>query len=253
MHDATNITLNLLDTNREPITGPLGDVTSNAFTTSIGINPLIAAAMPLLSQVSEIEQRQDTVNSQRLFEELQHEIKAFENSAHINGYRSQMILAARYLLCALLDEFITAYHPQLNWEQHSLLGFFQHETWGGERFFIILERSCEDPACYTDLLELGYVCLSLGYQGKYTGPTQLRELGHFIDQLYQIIEKQRGEQQPTLTCNLNTTKKSRWRLPPWWVVAISCGMILGGIFIPYSLQLNKAIKPLIYNINHYEQ
>jgi type IV/VI secretion system ImpK/VasF family protein len=252
MHDTTtDISLELLDTNREPITGPIGDVQSNAFKTAIGINPLIASAMPLLSRVGEIEQLSG-VTAEQLAQELQHEIKAFENAAHKNNYRSQMILAARYLLCSLLDELIEKFQPQLNWPDHSLLKFFQHETFGGERFFIILKRSFEDPAVYIDLLELGYICLSLGYHGKYQQPSELRELGLFIDQLYQIIEQQRGEHQPALTEIRHTKPSSRWRLPPWWAMVVSCGIILSTIFIPYTHQLNKAMKPLIYNINHYE-
>lgn len=252
MHGATDISLELLDTHREPITGPIGDVQSHAFKTSIAVNPLIAAAMPLLSRTSEIEQLAPT-NAAELSQALQHEIKAFENAAYHNDYRSQMILAARYLLCSLLDECIEKHHPQLNWQAHSLLNFFQHESFGGERFFIILKRSFEDPAVYIDLLELGYICLSLGYQGTYQQPAELRELGLFIDQLYQIIEQQRGEQQLALKQMPQATSQNRWRLPPWWVMVASCGMILGTIFFPYTHELNKAIKPLIYNINHYEQ
>jgi type VI secretion system protein ImpK len=253
MHDATtDISVELLDNNREPITGPIGDVQSHAFSTSIGINPLIAAAMPLLSFASEAE-RINHPDAQMLAHELTHEIRAFENAAHKNDYRSQMILAARYLLCAFLDEFIQLHQPQLNWQEHSLLKTYQDESWGGERFFVILQRSFEDPGIYIDLLELGYICLSLGYKGKYTQQNQLRDLGVFIDQLYQIIEQQRGEQQPVLTQRRNQKSFSRWYLPPWWTMVLCSGLVLCSIFIPYTHQLNKAMEPLIYNINHYER
>lgn len=250
MHDATDISINFLDTSREPITGPISDVQSHAFSTTIGINPLIAAATPVLAAIAEIEQLRD-IDAEEYSRKLQHEIKAFENSAHKNHYRSQIILAARYLLCALVDEAITNFHPDLNWHLHSLLYQFQHETWGGERFFTILERSAEDPPAYIDLLELGYICLSLGYKGKYQQPAELRELGLFIDRLYQIIEHQRGEQQPTLQ-NKPTHTTNQWRLPPWWAIVVGCGVILASIFVPYTLKLNKTITPLAYNLNHYE-
>ena len=251
MHEATNININLLDTDRAPITGPLTDAQSQVFSVNIGINPLIAAATPLLATISEIEQQHEIIAAD-LSCKLQREIKAFENSAHKNNYSSQVILASRYLLCSLIDESIINSHPNLNWQLHSLLYQFQHERWGGERFFVILERSFESPNTYIDLLELGYICLSLGFKGKYTQPTQLRELGIFIDQLYQIIEQQRGEQQPALKNKLNTTPHNHWHLPPWWAIVIGCGLILSSIFIPYTLKLNKTITPLAYNLNHYE-
>ncbi|WP_235378984.1 type IVB secretion system protein IcmH/DotU [Candidatus Coxiella mudrowiae] len=53
------------------------------------------------------------------------------------------------------------------WRQIGLLKTFQGEMWDGERFFVILKRSAEELALHLDLLELGYLCLSLGYQGKY--------------------------------------------------------------------------------------
>lgn len=251
MHEARHISVNLLDTNREAITGPISDVQSHAFSTNIGINPLIAAAMPVLALATELQQP-ISVDPATLSKSLRHEIKAFENAAFKNGYRTQMILAARYLLCALLDEVITQYHPDYLWHEEALLLFFQQETWGGERFFIILERSCEDPKTYIDLLELGYICLSLGFKGKYNQPRELRELGIFIDQLFQLIEQQRGEHQPALQNNPQTSPKTYWRLPPWWVVALGCGVLLAAVFIPYNSSLNKTVAPLAYNLNHYE-
>lgn len=252
MYDSTLLSIELLDTNRAPLTGQLTDARSHAFSTSISINPLIAAAMPILSRASEIEGLNLT-DATRWEAALQHEIRAFENSAHKNGYQAQMILAARYLLCTLLDELIETHHPKLAWSKtHSLLNHFQSETCGGDRFFIILERSFEDLPLYIDLLELGYLCLSFGYKGKYQDPSQYRALGLFIDQLYQLIEKQRGEQQPILTHIAHKTMKRQWHLPPWWITALSATVILFGIFIPYTIKLNETMAPLVYNITHYE-
>ncbi len=251
-HYPIDLNIKLLDLNRAPLTGPIGDVQSQAFSTSIAVNPLVAAAMPLLSRIANIEHISSSIEPIQLSQNLQHEIKAFENAAHKNGYQSQLILAARYVLCTVLDELIEGAHPKLNWHTQALLHYFQSETYGGERFFIILERSFEDPALYIDLLELGYICLSLGFKGKYKDPIQQQALGIFTDQLYQFIETQRGEHAPTLTQVAHTTVKHAWRLPPWWVMLVSCGMILSAIFIPYTLKLNKVMTPLIYNINHYD-
>ncbi|PHQ81942.1 MAG: hypothetical protein COB66_01045 [Coxiella sp. (in: Bacteria)] len=152
MHDSTtDISLDLLGAHREPITGPIGDYKSHAFTTSIAINPLIAAAMPLLALASEIEQLESITNHQQFLESLIHEVKAFENSASQNGYRSQQILAARYILCAVIDEKVTTYQRNTPWN-NNLLQTFQHEAWGGERFFIIIERAYEEANSYIDYL-----------------------------------------------------------------------------------------------------
>lgn len=254
MYEAIDSNIDLLDISRELISGPLGNYESNLFSTTIAINPLVAAAMPLLSTTSEIQRATEIKNPEFFLDTLIHEVKAFENKAAKNGYRSQIILGARYLLCALIDEYVMTYHPEASWKKHNLLQIFQHDAWGGERFFIILERSCEDPSLYIDLLELGYVALSLGFQGKYQHPSDTKELALFIDRLYQVIQQQRGDNtHHLLTCSEKNSQKKRLHLPPWWVVFLGTLIILSSIFIPYTNELNQSLTPLLYNIDHYEK
>lgn len=252
MYEESN--LELLDVSRELISGPIGNYESHLFSTTIAINPLIAAAMPLLSSVSEIQRLTDIKNPEFFLDTLIHEVKAFENKAAKGGYRSALILGARYLLCALIDECMMIHQPKASWKKHNLLKIFHHDVWGGERFFIILERSCEDPSLYIDLLELGYVSLSLGFQGKYQHPSDLKNLGLFIDRLYQVIQQQRGDAAyHLLPSNENITPKKRLHLPPCWVIILGTALILSSIFIPYTRELNQSLTPLLYNVDHYEQ
>ena len=246
--------LDLLDVSRELISGPMSNYESHIFSTNIAINPLVAAAMPLLSATSEIQRVTDIKNPEFFLDTLIHEVKAFENKAAKNGYRSSFILGARYLLCALIDECMMTHHPKASWKKHNLLQIFQHDVWGGERFFIILERSCEDASLYIDLLELGYVALSLGFQGKYQHPNDTKHLAIFIDRLYQVIQQQRGDQAShLLTSNEVIAPKNRLHLPPWWVVLLGTIVILTSIFVPYTHELNQSLTPLLYNVDHYEK
>ncbi len=238
---------------REPLTGLTGNYQSKAFSTKIAINPLIAAAAPLLSYAGQLQYVEYTDNDiEALLATLQYEVRAFESKAHKLGYSSQMILAARYLICALLDELMDPYIYSTPAEQN-LLQTFQHESWGGERFFVILERSCEEANIHIDLLELGYICLSLGYQGKFAQQNQFKTLGLFIDQLYQIIEQQRGESSQHLLRKPTAVPTKRWALPPWWVTALASSVLLGLIFIPYQHNLNRSIQPLNTQIQQFEK
>lgn len=254
MHETSHFYLDLLDTQREPLTGLIGDYHSKLFSTQMAVNPLVAAAMPLLTFAGQIQHTVHIQDLTTLSASLIHEMRAFENKAYAEGYRSQLILAARYLLCTLLDEFIASPHPEPTLE-HSLLQTFQHESWGGERFFIILERSCEDPKLYIDLLELGYLCLSFGFQGKYATKTQTKSLGVFIDQLYHIIEQQRGETSQRLLQEPQKLilKKSWALLPPWWITLLASACILGLIFIPYYHKLSQTMEPLKTKIQQIEK
>ena len=85
------------------------------------------------------------------------------------AWRTRSSSAARYVLCAGLDEAVlsTPWGAQSEWAQHPLLVALHREAWGGEKFFEMLDRISTDPARYLDLMELQYLCLALGFGGKY--------------------------------------------------------------------------------------
>lgn len=213
--------------NREPLVNPQSYYRSKAFTINVDINPLIAAAAPLLILANKLHQAPISPDLNKLHQDLTHEIKAFENKTQTLGYRPHIILAARYTLCTLLDEMVmtSAWGPQSDWSNQNLLATFQGEIWGGERFFLILERGCEDPKLHIDLLELIYLCLSFGFQGKYRLQDQgYIELGKIIDNLYHIIRKHRGEFFKNLLihsdANYQPLKPRHW-LPRWIIIFLA--------------------------------
>src|ERR1700722_9015642 len=63
---------------------------SKIFNTLIGINPLIAAASPIFSIAPILAENKSPIETYTLYQDLQHEIKAFENSAKIQHYRSDI-------------------------------------------------------------------------------------------------------------------------------------------------------------------
>ncbi|MBI5448682.1 MAG: DotU family type IV/VI secretion system protein [Gammaproteobacteria bacterium] len=174
---------------------------SKLYTSVVGVNPLIAAASPLLSLMGRLKSAAQFTDISELYLDLIHEIKSFESYAQRLNYRPETVLIARYILTATLDETIleTDWGRENNWEKHKLLLFFQQEEWGGERFFVILERLEEEPALYIDVLELVYMCLSLGYEGKF----RYQERGHLtlsdlLQDLFYKIYQVRRELKPDL-------------------------------------------------------
>ncbi len=236
--------------NREPIVEPGSLYQTQAFEVNVAINPLIAAGAPLLTVASQLREQSTAPNLYALHTKLCHEIKAFENKARSLHYHSTIILAARYFLCALIDETIltSTWGENSPWREQNLLRAFQRETWGGERFFVILERISEDPKPHLDLLELGYLCLSLGYEGKYRHKSRgHHELGQLIDKLYYLIRDERGEFSKQLLiapASKVSHKKSRRPLLSIW---LAVGIVVVGLtasYIPYWVHLNKLAKPL---------
>jgi type VI secretion system protein ImpK len=247
--DILNTRITNFTDKRAPISGQLDGKESNAFEINIAINPLIAAATPLFILAKQLRKQSNCPDLVALKKALEHEVHAFENKAHQNGYRSQVILGARYQLCSFIDEIIslTQWGKHHQWSQQGLLKTFQNENWGGERFFMILERCSEDAAIYIDLLELGYLCLSLGYHGQYNQAEKFHDLGGFIDRLYDVIQHQRGElAQQILIKDHNThkNKRSQWRWPPIWTTLVSGAVLLSLIYMPYYKHLTKLTNPI---------
>lgn len=230
---------------------------SKAFTNTVGINKLITAADPMLTLATKLRKVKAPADPALLHQNLCHEIKAFENKAQTLGYNSQLVLAARYALCALLDELITLnLWEGVAWKPFLLIETFHKEVWDNDRFFLILERSLQDPAAHLDLLELMYVCLRFGYEGKYRGI----ERGHFelvqiTDHLYHCIKHYRDEFSRNLLVAIETPthhsfKESYFHLfPPTWLVSTLMIIFLMVTFCYLYLDLVETSLPITQFLN----
>jgi len=197
---------------RTPLAGAYHHYRSLTLTTHTGINPLTAAAASLLTLNNKLKRAVGNENMSTLHQKIVHEINAFETNAKNRSYRSETIIIARYLLCATLDETIvqTRWGQLNNWNEHKLLTKFQRNQSVNDNFFLILDRLSEDPALHIDLLELIYLCLRLGFHGKYRqDKNDNRERDKLIDSLYQQIRIQRQEPKALLKATPATTAGTR--------------------------------------------
>ncbi|TQV86021.1 DotU family type IV/VI secretion system protein [Aliikangiella coralliicola] len=210
---------------------------SNQFYTSDGLNPLVNAASVLLAVFSKTRDSINHPNVGGLHQQLEKEIKAFDTKARAQGIKSEKVIVARYVLCTILDEAVlnTPWGAESAWTQRTLLSMFHNETGGGEKFFAILDRMRESPAENLDFLELMYICLSLGYEGKYRVVARGRDnLEQLRDDLFQIIRSHRGDYERSLSPRWQGLGKIRNTLSsymPMWVVA---SVVAGIMALSYS-------------------
>jgi type VI secretion system protein ImpK len=123
-------------------------------------------------------------------------VENFAQNALHNGVETSQMSVARYVLCTVVDEAVvtTAWGKESDWSQMSLLSRFHNETSGGEKFFHLLERMSKNPAKHLPTLELMYLCLALGFEGKYRiQPRGLLELENLRDALYRQIRHLRPD------------------------------------------------------------
>jgi type VI secretion system protein ImpK len=213
------------------------------------LNPLVRAANPLLDLVVPLRMTAQPPDLQQLREKLAAAIKTFETEARASGIAIESIAAARYVLCVLLDETIssTAWGSGV-WGTRSLLVAFHNEAFGGEKVFLILQKLSQDVPNNIDLLELMYLCLSLGLEGRYRvidqGHAQLATLR---ERLLKMIQDYRGARETDLSPNWRGEQSKAVSplsgVPVWVLAAGACALLLV-LQLVGSMLLNRASDPV---------
>lgn len=204
---------------------------------NISFNPLVAASALLLSEVVRLKTNAAAENFDALNERLNVAIKLFEHRALQEGVDGGQVMAARYVLCTVVDEAVvtTPWGNESAWSQMSLLSTFHNETFGGEKFFQLLEHLSRNPVKHLPMLELMYICLSLGFEGKYRVlPRGMLELEAIRDSLYRQIRQLRGDIPRELSPHWEGLKEGRRklvRIVPGWLVAVAT---LSGLALLYA-------------------
>lgn len=220
-----------------PAPTPNLDVQPAYFRTTTGLNPLVNAASMLLAVYEKTRHSVTHPDVGGLYQRLVNEIKAFDSRAKEQGIRSEIVLAARYILCTALDEAVlnTPWGAESAWPQKTLLSTFHNETAGGEKFFLILDRMRESPAENLHILELIYICLSLGFEGKYRVIHRGKELvAQIREELFGLIRTYRGEYERGLSPSwqgLGRIRNTLAEYVPMWVIASIVG---GFMLLSYS-------------------
>lgn len=227
---------------------------SASFAVTRGLNPLVNIASTLIAVYANTRGSVRHANVAGLHKNLVEEIRQFENKARDHSIPAETVWAARYLLCCALDEVVlhTPWGGESAWGQRTLLSIFNNETSGGEKCFQILEKMRAAPADNLYILELFYIFLSLGYEGKFRLMDRGRDaLDTLRDDLFRTIRGFRGEYEralsPTWT-GLGKTRKSLSQYIPTWVAASVFGALLFLGFAGFSYWVYKQSNPVVESL-----
>lgn len=217
-----------------------------------GLNPLVAAASPLLNLAPQLRQVAPPDPS-GLRATLAQAVQEFERRARASGSPNEHVVAARYALCTFLDEAAanTPWGERI-WAQNSLLIQFHNEAWGGEKFFQLMGKVAEQPDTHRHLLELFYLIISLGFEGRYrvlqNGAAQLEQVR---ERLYAMLSRVRSEPDRELSPDWRTSASQRKPLRdslPVWAVAAVAAALTGLVYVGASFALNRQSDPTFSDI-----
>lgn len=219
---------------------------SRILTANSGINRIVTLAQPLLVLASRIHSSQNLPEHELLKENIEHELKTFASRAAAHRIDTESIIVAKYFLCIAIEESLLSVAERHTSHPDKSQALFP-DIDSHDRFFQILERINKDPNEHIELLELAYLCLSLGFPDKYAhdekGEINIEQI---MERLFQLIRAKRGDANEAL---LLTPKKitPKAKQPHFSTTTIAiCSIALIAILYAgfnFMLQINTSIFP----------
>ena len=219
--------------------------------TGTGINPLVAAASPLLTLIATLQKTERLADPMGLRAQIVRQMRELGTDTQQTRQTPETLKAASYCLCTAIDEAVlrTPWGANSEWRKLSLLRELHGDAWGGEKFFEIMQGRMQDPGPNIDLLELLYICIALGFQGKYVmlddGKAKLERKA---EQLYELIRRQRGDIERDLSPHWENEEEARVNLDhpvPVWVVAAVAAALLLTTYLGFRYFLANASSPAL--------
>jgi type VI secretion system protein ImpK len=217
-----------------------------------GLNPLVAAANSILAAVAQIRHSLTHPDPAGLRVQLLEQIAAFESAARAAKVPAERVASARYALCALLDDSAGSTPWGRDWIANGLVAEVEGEASGGDNFFPLLDSMLSKPADNIDLLEFFYLCLGLGFEGRYrSGEGGKPALEKVRAKLYEVIVKQHPQSEIYLSGHWEGVRKSAKRVQGalgLWLAASACALVLAGLYFGYSVALGTLSDPVARDI-----
>ena len=212
----------------------------------VGTSPLMAVAEPLILLLARLWNAPTKPFSGDLRDTVVRAMRVFEQRAKEAGVKMEHLRPCHYALCASIDDVVlnTPWGGAAGWEAGPLAATFHQEASNGQRFFDQLAKLCRDPAEWLPVIEVMYVCLSLGFMGPYRRmPDGADAVESVRKQTHAIIIRQRPSTGPDLSPRWAgvaapyTPGNARF---PIWVTGSLALAIVAGLFVWCMTALNAA-------------
>lgn len=210
----------------------------------VGGSPVVSAAVPLLTFLCGFYNTVKVPDPADLRERAILEVRRYEQALRDAKLPIEQIRTSHYALCASLDDVVqnTPWGSRGPWADASLVSTFHQEVRSGERFFDLLSKLCQNAGKYLPVIELMYLCMSLGMQGRYRlSPRGPAELDRVREETYLIILRQRGAAEPAVSLHwrgIAAPYRPLRTAIPLWLAGLAAAGLIGLFYALVSLSLN---------------
>lgn len=231
-----------------PVAPPARRDPSNALYAALDVyryNPSLGLAAPIFDLLASIAATTEAPDVEWLHQTLVEGLQDFESQAVAYGLSSRHVRVSLYALAATVDDGIlkTNWGKDSFWSSKSMISMFFQETWGGERFFLLLQQMKISPQAALKELEFFYYCLEFGFEGKYRLVANgAGELGHLREEIFQILRSSYGAVKTELSPKWHGVSIRHHRLReslPVWIGATVLLVIMFFAFIQLSSVLRR--------------
>lgn len=210
-----------------------------------GPEPLVAAAGRLILLANHIKTLAVGPDLESLRRTTVTELDAFTKRARALGLEPKSVQLAHYILCAFIDDAVmsTPWGGQSQWSTQSLLVVYHKDARGGDRMFQFAEQMERDPNSEPRLIELLYLCLSLGFEGRAAlDPRGQNLLAQRRAGLAALVQRQRAAPSGEISPQWHGQKVESGRFGsrvPLWAVLAGIGVIALLIFAAFLMHLSS--------------
>ena len=195
----------------------------------------------LLSKLYIEEKNSDFLSCQKNLITILDKIKIdFQSSALLY----EDIDKLHYLLCVVGDEFVFKYTTGFTAASKSLANKYYQDANGGEKFYLYLNQWLLDRKKFIDFIEICYLCLTIGFQGKYA---VVDDVEHILklkcDELNEIINSEK-KYAPLKAFELSDFRKKIVKPRKNSLILLAFIATFIGAFSVYSFILDKNMHSL---------
>lgn len=217
------------------------------------VNPYVARAVPVFKYLHELMNggTRDLNAAHARFLVL---LRSYEANLIKDGSTEIRARILLYALCATVDDIVLQFKNSLGtiWTNKSMISLFFNETWGGERFFVFLSQMMKAGASHTKELEVYYLCLELGFEGRYRLDPNDREIRRVKDEVYQFLRTYWGglpsDLSPSWRGERAPARRAKRDLRHW-VALIFVVLAIATIFIILSNYLTQKRREAEFALN----
>jgi type VI secretion system protein ImpK len=218
--------------------------TFNPAAPAIAVSPLAAAASPLLQLLTSLHSMRRAPDLRVLRSRAQQDLQTFERQARAASIAMDLLRPAHYALCASIDDVVlnTPWGASSGWVNQTLVATLHPGAHGTDQFFDQLRQMLRTPEHFLPVIELMFLCLSLGFMGRYRQGRGTAELDQLRAQVHAAIAMRRPAADQDLSRHwrgVAAPYRTRRELPVW-VAGAGALAICAGLLFWTSSGLNAA-------------